>query len=208
MNFQPTKAALRSAFFVALFITASSNKPEAGTNEIIVDFVEAPTIDKFISNDFAEVQIAFLGRVTDVIQSGTYIGPPTRDFNTEPYYRLGYSYRLYAVKVDKILKGANYLNPERDQISLAITHICNGCKVNKVDSTHTQSTESLQLFLVCKSANHSSFDRNVRRYLATQLRHYKHSADFVETGRCSFRGADEPSTISKVEDYFGIQTNP
>jgi hypothetical protein len=171
-----------------------------------------PPIGKYVENNFEDVQIAFLGRVTKVLQSGWFMGPRLRVGNQ--YGQAEIRYSLESFSIDEVFKGADLIKGRRDLLiaqgdmcnsdACVGSHIDNDDELGDVDRIRTYQGQSV--FLFCWSPrNDKDFISGFLLRLRRELRKRGHSYDFAIFQNCSLADSEKPQTLSVVRSYFARQ---
>jgi hypothetical protein len=166
----------------------------------------APPISKYLENNFKNVQFVLLGRVTRVIQSGSFMG---RTGNR--YDQVEIIYSLKSISVDEILRGANFIKNKRS-ILLAESRICNiGCPGSHIDDDKARSVKESfsvdkvkSVFLICWSQGSADYIFDLVLRLRRELRKQGHSYDYAVFENCGLSDHQNPETVSAVQSYFNV----
>jgi hypothetical protein len=196
-------------WFGLLFFLHSFVPCPTSAQEMLPD----PPIGKYVENNFEDVQIAFLGRVTKVVQSGSFMGPRVRAGNR--YGQAEIQYSLESFSIDEVFKGAGLIKGRRDLL-IAQANLCSdGCV-----GSHINNDEALRagerywagqgqsVFLFCWSQrNDKDFISGFLLRLRRELRKRGHSYDFAIFQNCRLADSEKPETLSVVRSYFYARQN-
>jgi len=186
-------------FFLHSFVPCATSAQE---------MLPAPPIGKYVENNFEDVQIAFLGRVTKVVQSGSFMGPRARVGNWYGQDEIEYS--LESFSIDEVFKGADLIKGRRD-LSIALGFSCyNSCVGSHIDSDKVLRADERfwadrgqSVFLFCWSqGNDKDFISGFLLRLRRELRKRGHSYDFAIFQNCRLADSEKPETLSVVRSYF------
>jgi hypothetical protein len=186
-------------FFLHSFVPCPTSAQEV---------LPAPPIGKYVENNFEDVQIAFLGRVTKVLQSGSFMGPRVRGGNRYDQGEIQYSLESFAI--DEVFKGADLIKGRRDLL-IALGDMCNNaCVGSHIDSDKVLradegfwADQGQSVFLFCWSQrNDKDFISGFLLRLRRDLRKRGHSYDFAVFQNCRLADSEKPETLSVVRSYF------
>ena len=162
-----------------------------------------------VKNNFKDVQIAFLGRITKVLQYGWFKGPRVRVGNR--YDQAKIEYTLESFSIDEVFKGADLIKGKRDLL-IAQSDLCHmwACAGSHNDNDEElRASERLladrgqSVFLFCWSqGNDTDFMSGFLLRLRGELRKRGHSYDFAIFQNCSLANSEKPETLSIVRNYF------
>ena len=189
-------------FFLHSFVPCPTSAQE-------VVSVPPPPISKYVENNFKDVQIAFLGRVTKVLQYGSFRGPRVRVGNL--YNQAEIEYSLESFSIDEVFKGTDLIKGRRDLL-IALGGVCyvSSCAESYIGKDEElRAAERLwadrgqSVFLFCWSqGNDSDFMSGFLLRLRRELRKQGHSYDFAIFQNCSLANSEKPETLSIVRSYF------
>ena len=186
-------------FFLHSFVPCATSAQE----------VLPPTpISEYLENNFEDVQVAFLGRVTKAVQSGSFMGPRVRTFNR--YNQGEIQYSLISVSVDEVFKGADLIKGRRELL-IARGDMCNmACRGSRIDNDKVREDAERfwadygqSVFLFCwDPRNNKEFISGFLLRLKRELRKRGHSYDFAIFQNCRLADSNKPETLSAVRSYF------
>jgi hypothetical protein len=189
-------------FFLHSFVPCATSAQEV---------LPAPPIGKYLENNFEDVQIAFSGRVTKVIQSGSLMGPRVRVGGR--YNQGEIEYSLISVSVGEVFKGADLIKGRRELL-IALGDMCNiACGGSRIDNDNVRedaerfwANRGQSVFLFCWSPrNNDDFVSGFLLRLRRELRKRGHSYDFAIFQNCRLADSEKPETLSVVRSYFEAQ---
>jgi hypothetical protein len=170
-----------------------------------------PPIGKYLENNFQDVQIAFLGRVTKVLQSGWFMGPRVfvRDFNRYGQGEIRYS--LESFSIDEVFKGADLIKGRRELL-IARGDMCNNdaCVGSHIDSDkelrdleRIETYQGQSVLVFCwDPRNDKDFISGFLLRLRRELRKRGHSYDFAIFQNCRLADSEKPEALSVIRSYF------
>jgi hypothetical protein len=172
------------------------------------EMLPAPPIGKYVENNFEDVQIAFLGRVTKVVQSGSFMGPRVRAGNRYEQAEIEYSLELFSI--DGVFKGADLIKGRRDLLIARGNACLYACVGNHIDNDKVLradegfwADQGQSVFLFCWSPrNDKDFISGFLLRLRQELRKRGHSYDFAIFQNCRLADSEKPETLSVVRSYF------
>lgn len=165
-------------------------------------------IGEYVENNFEDVKIAFLGRVTKAVQSGSFMGPRVRVGNHYGQGQIEYS--LESFSIDEVFKGADLIKGRRELL-IALGSMCHiGCGRSRIDNDKVREASDRfwaewghSVFLFCWSPrNNDDFTSGFLLRLKRELRKRGHSYDFAIFQNCHLADSNKPETLSVVRSYF------
>jgi len=118
-------------FFLHSFVPCATSAQEV---------LPATPIGKYAENNFEDVQIAFLGRVTKVVQTGSFMGPRVRFGNR--YNQAEIQYSLNSFSIDAVFKGADLIKG-RPELLIALGNVCvNACVGSHIDNDKVRRADA------------------------------------------------------------------
>jgi hypothetical protein len=191
-------------WFELLFVLYSFVPCATSAQEVL----PAPPIGEYVGNNFEDVQIAFLGRVTRAVQSGSFMGPRVRVGNQYNQGQIEYS--LISVSIDEVFKGADLIKGRRELL-IARGDMRNiACGGSRIDNDKVREASERfwaergqSVFLFCWSERiNNDFISGFLLWLRRELRKRGHSYDFAIFQNCRLADSNKPETLSVVRSYF------